>query len=228
MNANIKYVNVRKGYNRLARVYDLLASIFFFNRINKSQTALLPYVPDFERCLIIGGGSGYFLEKLLSQKSMGRIIYIDLSDVMIEKAQRRIAERMPLELHRIEFRCTSFDDNWNESFDLTVFNFFLDQFPEKVVAEILEKCNANLTNRGLLYITDFAIPVSNKFFNGLSKSLLKLLYRFFKMTTAIEADTLPDLPFLLSTNQFECIQSVSFWHGIMVSSLYQKRHPLTS
>lgn len=217
--------NIRKGYNRLAFCYDALAYLFFFNRIVRSQTALIPHLSTVRNCLIIGGGSGIFLEQFLLEHSEAKIVYIDLSDKMIEKARKRIQDKIPFALSQIEFRCIPFEHLQDGCFDVIVLNYFLDLFPESEVDRILKKCSAYLQSNGNLYVSDFSIP-ETKLFKDLAMILLKLLYTFFKITTSIETNALPAFVKLLNNNQFYCIHSVQFWKGIMFSGIYKKRHPL--
>ena len=226
---NNNRAKAQRGYNRIAVFYDLAARIFFFNKINKSQVALLPFLPDFKSCLILGGGSGYFLQQILSQHKTARFVYVDLSDQMIQMAKNRIKRRFPEELHRIEFRCASVEDVKNESFDLIVCNYFLDLFPDVEVDLLLKRFYLETLNtKGYLYFTDFAIPESHWVVKKMTEVLLKMLYYIFRITTSIRSTQLPDFSLLFKKNNFDVLHADSFSGGIMISAIYKKRHPLTS
>jgi tRNA (cmo5U34)-methyltransferase len=226
---NNNRAKAQRGYNRIAVFYDLAARIFFFNKINKSQVTLLPFLTDFKSCLILGGGSGYFLQQILSQHKTARFVYVDLSDRMIQMAQKRIKRNFPEQLHRIEFRCASVEDVKNESFDLIVCNYFLDLFPN-VEADLLLKrfYSEILSSNGYVYFTDFAIPESHWIMKKMAEALLKMLYYIFRIATFIRSTQLPDFPYLFKKNNFELFHETSFSGGIMTSAIYKKRHPLTS
>jgi len=226
---NNNRAKAQRGYNRIAVFYDLAARIFFSNKINKSQVALLPFLPDFKCCLILGGGSGYFLQQILSQHKTARFVYVDLSDRMIEMAKNRIKRKFPEELHRIEFRCASVEDVKNESFDLIVCNYFLDLFTDEEVDLLLERFYSEiLSSRGYVYFTDFAIPESRWIMKKVTEALLKMLYFIFRIATSIRSTRLPNFPLLFKKNNFNVLHADSFSGGIMVSAIYKKRHPLTS
>ncbi|MEZ4686196.1 MAG: hypothetical protein R3B47_09055 [Bacteroidia bacterium] len=52
------------SFNRLAPVYDFLASLVFGNRIRQAQRWLLDFIPEGSSILILGGGTGWILEEL--------------------------------------------------------------------------------------------------------------------------------------------------------------------
>jgi tRNA (cmo5U34)-methyltransferase len=226
---NNNRVKAQHGYNRIAVFYDLAARIFFFNRINKSQVTLVPFLPDFNSCLILGGGSGYFLQQILSQHKTARFVYVDLSDQMIQMAKNRIKRKLPEEFHRIEFRCASVEDIKNKSFDLIVCNYFLDLFTDEEVDLLLERFySETLSSKGYVYFTDFVIPESHWMMKKMAEALLKVLYYIFRITTSIRSTQLPDFPLLFKKNNFDVLHIDSFSGGIMISAIYKKRHPLTA
>src|SRR4051812_23973094 len=94
-----------KGYDRIAFAYDFIAGLFSFNQINKSQLAFLSHLSDASTCLILGGGTGYFLQKLLEQNNTVRVTYVDSSAKMIAAARQRIQKEIPYALDRVTFVC---------------------------------------------------------------------------------------------------------------------------
>ena len=217
----------KNGYNQIAWLYDPVAKFFFMNRINKSQTALIPCLSDFTSCLILGGGSGYFLQKLLTHTKNGHITYVDLSDNMIDRTRRRIQKYLPEALVRITFVCASIADIKNEPYDLIVCNYFLDVFSEDEVNDILDRFYTTLlASNGYIYITDFAIPESDWLLRKISLLILRMLYFIFRIMTFIRSNQLPDFNKLFQKNNFVSLHSRKFLGGMMVSSIYKKRHPL--
>ena len=64
---------LRRGFDRLAPVYDLLLRLSTGRLIPNSQTALLEHLPPGERALLVGGGTGEFLAALAKSERYRRI-----------------------------------------------------------------------------------------------------------------------------------------------------------
>ncbi|WP_018344447.1 class I SAM-dependent methyltransferase [Cytophaga aurantiaca] len=211
---------MNKGYDRIAPIYDAIAGIFSFNQINKSQLAFLSHLSNQATCLILGGGTGYFLQKILEENKTIQVTYVEASVKMIESAQKRIAANLPNELHRIIFihegaECFSF-----EKYDIIVCNYFLDLFDDMYVTFLVGRFKQHLNNNGLLYITDFSIPEKG-LMHWSTKAGVKVLYKFFKWTTNLQTQKLPAIDTVVRGKGFYVLETKEFFKGILKCTLYK-------
>ncbi len=208
-------------FDRITFIYDALAHVTSVGQINKSQLAFLSDLSTQSTCLILGGGTGYFLQKLLEQNKTVNITYVDASQKMISHAQKRIAKKMPDELHRIHFICESVEAFDFSTYDIIVCNYFLDLFEQTYVNILAEKFKAILNKEGILYITDFTIPEKKGFIQWSAKKGLKLLYWFFKRTASLSNNHLADIQSIVLQQGFVPLHSKHFFKGILRCSLYR-------
>jgi tRNA (cmo5U34)-methyltransferase len=64
------------NFNPIASFYDILADIVFFRQIYLSQCCYLDKIPPRSNILVIGGGTGRFLKKLLLKNTEYNITYV--------------------------------------------------------------------------------------------------------------------------------------------------------
>lgn len=210
------------GFDRIVFLYDVLARIASFNQINKSQLAFLSHLSTQSTCLILGGGTGYFLQKLLEENKTIHVTYVDASVKMIEAAQNRIAKKLPNELDRVIFICRSIEDFTFSNYDLIVCNYFLDLFDDAHVTSFVEKFKQCLNKDGILYITDFSIP-GNGFMSLSSKVGLRMLYWFFGLITSLSTQHLPNIESIALQQNFVVQQSATFLKGVLICSFYKRQ-----
>lgn len=209
------------GYDRIAFIYDIIAGIASFDQINKSQLAFLSSISTQSTCLILGGGTGYFLQKLLEQNTTIQVTYVDASQKMIEFAQKRIAEKKPYDAHRVTFVCKQVNVFEFDTYDSIVCNYFLDLFEEADVTMLIKKFKKHLKKDGILYITDFTMPIRTGIIQWSAKAGLKVLYWFFKRTTSLSNNQLPDIESVVLKQDFIKLHSADFFKGILRCSLYR-------
>ena len=213
--------SVSKGFDRIAFIYDGMVRIASFNQINKSQLAFLSHLSTQSTCLILGGGTGYFLQKLLEENKTIHVTYIDASVKMIESAQKRINKNIPNELHRVTFINERVEDFTFNNFDIIICNYFLDLFDDAYVTFLIERFKQHLNKDGLLYVTDFSIPEKG-LMHWSTKVGLKILYWFFKCVTGLSADKLPHIESIVLQEKFRLLYTTSFFKGALRSSLYKR------
>lgn len=219
---NVKDIsNVGKGFDRITFFYDAMSRIASFNCINKSQVAFLPQLSTQATCLILGGGTGYFLQKLLEENKTIQITYVDASEKMIEYAQKRIAKGLPDALHRITFTCKRVEDFEFDRYNVIVCNYFLDLFDDVYVGELILRFKKHMNRNALLYITDFTIPEKG-FMHWSTKAGLNLLYLFFSRATFLTTQHLPNIESIVLQHNFVLRQSVSYFKGVLKCRLYKQ------
>ncbi len=212
---------VGKGFDRITHVYDTIAYIFSFNNINKSQLAFLSKLSMQKSCLILGGGTGYFLQKVLEQNDTIHITYVDASVKMIEYAKERIQKKMPQAFHRITFICKSVEDFDWKMYDVIICNYFLDLFDDAYVKILAARFKQQLNQQGLLYVTDFHISETNVLLKWSTQAGLKILYTAFCVVTKMRTEKLPAIQNNLQEQGFSVICSKHYLKGILQCSIFK-------
>lgn len=169
------------GFDRIAPVYQLLTRIIFGNVLQRAQLHFIARIRSTDTILILGGGDGTFLKALLAIHPNLHIDYIDISPRMIALAQRKTVPSA-----NVNFIVGTEQDIPNTSYSVVITNFYLDLFSDKKLKSIIEKIKGHLHPHARWLATDF---VSEKWWH---KLMLWVMYRFFNVTTGIEARQLPD------------------------------------
>ncbi|WP_028982214.1 class I SAM-dependent methyltransferase [Sporocytophaga myxococcoides] len=212
----------RKGFNRLAAIYDYLLLIPPGKGFIKSQEGLIPLLPVKKSCLIIGGGTGTFLKSLLLAGKVKRIVYLDISEHMLDQASAKIKDLNHECL--VEFRRGSFDKiTEDEKFDLIVTNFFLDLFSLTELKIWIRFIGDKLSDEGLFYFTDLQIVRGKTFRTFMNNMYIKVLYFFFRNTTAISGKTLIDLRTEILQSGFTVVHEKGYMKELFYSAIFKKR-----
>jgi ubiquinone/menaquinone biosynthesis C-methylase UbiE len=200
-------------FNRIASVYDALASLVFGKKLIKSQHHFLHVIPDDATVLIVGGGSGELLQTLLQQKPQCQIVYVDASERMVELARQRVRNAA-----RVAFLCgTENVEMPVPAFTVVITNFYLDLFTQQSLAGIIRRLRSLLVPGGLWFVTDFVKPT--KLYQ---KLLLKGMYLFFRMVSNIEASRISDWQEMLGTAGLSCQGEKTFYHGMIKSIVFRE------
>lgn len=200
------------GFNSIAPIYDILARLVFGKSLAKAQTFYLDRIPPSSHVLVVGGGTGWWLRKFLQTHPTCRICFVDESSEMI-----RIAKKVTHEDHRIEFRQTTHDSiSELNKFDAVITFCFLDIFSVPELKEVVKKLNDSMKPHGVWLVTDF---VETKWWQS---TLLFIMYRFFRLTTGLKNQSLPDWHKVLLHFQLVAVERNLFWGGFISSSIYTK------
>jgi ubiquinone/menaquinone biosynthesis C-methylase UbiE len=138
-------------YNRISRVYDLLADR---NEapIRNAALDLLQAAPG-EQVLEIGFGTGHVLRALAGAVGpSGQVLGIDLSDRMVKRSQQELSAAGLLE--RCELRCcdASVLPYAAESLDAVFMSFTLELFDTPEIPQVLRECRRVLKSGGRLVV----------------------------------------------------------------------------
>ena len=68
------------------------------------QAALANLPPGAPHVLIVGGGTGWVLGEVLSQRPAAHILYLEASAVMLRKSRERLQGQAPAHAAQVEFR----------------------------------------------------------------------------------------------------------------------------
>src|SRR6185436_7912065 len=137
------------NFDRIAFVYDGLASIIFAGAIKKAQCCFLEKIPAGARVLVIGSGTGWIASEMLRVNSNARITLVDASQKMSELARKRLKDQP------VTILCSDETQKFNEPFDVIVLPFYLDMFPDKKVKSVIGLIQKNTHSKTLWLVTDF-------------------------------------------------------------------------
>ena len=179
--------NMGNGFDWISPVYDALAFVVFGRKLQQAQLTFLNQIPDKATILLVGGGTGWLLEHVLTQCKPRRVVYLELSGQMVAKASQRMVKNAVL--GSVEFRVGDVRDlSTDEQFDIVITPFVLDLFPESILqTDVIPRLLRILKPTSLWLVTDFVTTHV-----WWQKALLWSMIRFFRLTAGIEATQLPD------------------------------------
>ena len=170
---------VARGFDRVAPFYDPLARLFPGDALRASAERLLPRLHAGTEVLVVGGGGGRILPRLL-RTAPARVVWVDASAAMTARARRQAAGDP-----RVTFRVGGLERiRGDERFDAVVTPFVLDLFDGARLATVLERLAAVIRPPGTWIHADFT---RERF-----RPLTAMLYRLFRAGCAVEAGGLVD------------------------------------
>lgn len=173
-------MKTNSGFDQLAPIYDSLARLVFGKAIIDSQTHFLDRIPVGAEILILGGGTGWLLERISEQNKSCKILYVDVSAEMIKRSALRSTKD---EVHFVQG--TEKDISKASKFDVIIANFYFDLFSDKKLIEIVGHLQQHTKTDSRWLVTEFQDVV---WWHGV---MLKLMYFFFKVVSRIDASRLP-------------------------------------
>ncbi len=204
------------NFNPIAPIYDALAALVFGQSLRRAQAHFSVNIPPEATILILGGGTGWLLEAVLTGCQPRQVVYLEPSGQMLTLAKRRVARLLLAQrlAQRVEFRCgTQAAIGPHEQFDVIMTPFVLDLFLSTTLQQaVLPQLWRAMHPQGLLLATDFDRPKTTG-----QRWLLWLMYRFFRLTTGIEARQLPDWVLLLTNAGFRIDHRMAFRNGQLLA-----------
>lgn len=201
------------NFNRLVPFYDLLAKLVFFNRVQISQRAFIDYIPKNAQVLFIGGGSNSSLAHILDLNPSIKIIYLEASKKMLQKARSKVN---PAHLNRVTFICGTELDIPMIKFDVVICYYYLDLFKLEKLNEVLSLLKNKTKPNGIWMVADFSIP-----FNWWQKWLSQLMFLFFRLTSHIENNQMIDLNAEMEKQGFQRIKLKKYYRKQIFSAIYK-------
>lgn len=201
------------SFDVIAPVYDQLSRIVYGRSIVSAQQYLLKYVPEGSNVLIVGGGTGWIIEELFAVNKTCSVVYMEASQKMLEKAQKRIHSS---DQSRIQFLLQA-DIPLEGSYDVVITNFFLDLFPTGKLVRVIQQLKNVIKDNGSWIVTDFVDDGK-----PWQRLLLKLMYFFFRNVSKIEATVLPPWQALLTETGMRKAEAKRFYAGFIETAIYQK------
>ncbi|PKV63256.1 class I SAM-dependent methyltransferase [Pontibacter ramchanderi] len=208
------------NFNRIAPVYDGLSRLVFGNALRQAQTAHLALIPEQANVLLIGGGSGWLLEQVLRSRPKAKISYLEVSEKMLQLAQRRICHKCSAPVN-IDFRLG--DENTlrtGETFDIIITPFLLDLFPDERLVYLMDRLTTALRPGGHWLFSDFW--PNQTLIPGWQRLLLKSMYTFFGYVSRVKASRLPDFAAHFARQPLQLETSATFYGGLVQARAYRK------
>ncbi|SFG35032.1 class I SAM-dependent methyltransferase [Pontibacter chinhatensis] len=209
------------GFNRVAPFYDALARLVYGNALEQAQLALLPFVPQQTRVLVIGGGTGWLLEQLLQTGKKLDILYLEAAPAMLQRAERKYSKyKKPLHCH-VTFRLgTEQSINPGEQFDVIFTPFLLDLFPPQRLQVLMSKLAAALSPDGQWLFADFwPVQQPAPWWQHL---LIRGMYTFFGWLSNVQATQLPDYKAHFDALGFREKYSQPFYGGMVQAKALER------
>ncbi len=199
------------NFDRVAPFYDGLARLVFGNALEQAQLAYLHHLEPKSRLLVLGGGTGWILERLLEAQPELQIDYVEASKKMMDQSRGRSFKR------KINFIHGTQADVPGVEYDAIITHFFLDVFSPKELAKVMGQLEGLLKPDGLWLCADF-----RRTDKAYHQFLLWLMHRFFKVMSRLQASQIQDFHVLLTEEGLQP-EAISYWKkGLIFSSCYRK------
>ncbi len=202
---------MKSGYSRIAKIYDQLARLVFGEAILRSQIIFFNQLEQCQDILVVGGGTGLWLNDLLNQFPHLKITFLDSSPEMICLAKEKLKSD-----YSVNFICSSIElFSTEERYDAVLLFYFLDLFEENDLKRTLVTIKRKLKLNSLWLVTDF---VNERIWH---RVMLGSMYLFFRVTTGLRNQQLPDWSTELKKSGLLKQNERSFYRGFIRSAVYQ-------
>jgi hypothetical protein len=206
------------NYDPVARYYDFLSRVVFGRTEIDAQVEMLRYVRPGDRLLIVGGGTGWILEKIVDCCASDlQITYVEPSRVMMRQARRR--HRGDNAVSFVQLPVEQFSTG--ERFDCILTGFVFDNFTQDHSAAIVRSLDALLVAGGhWLYADLYYYPgKGGSWWHGL---MLRSMYWTARWICKVEANCLPDMEGCFAQVGYTMLSRASYYQGFIQSIVYQK------
>lgn len=185
----------------IAHWYRWLEYSAFGSALRRRREAFLFDLGNPQNVLILGDGDGRFLQSFAALYPQARIDAIDLSEKMIELAQSRVPSAT---FHLGDAREFAFE----KEYDLAAAHFFFDCFETAELSRILQRIRTRSWLISEFRNTRWSWPI------------LRSLYFFFRLTTGLRTNVLPDHRTTLEKLGFRLEKERTSLAGLLTSQLW--------
>jgi ubiquinone/menaquinone biosynthesis C-methylase UbiE len=208
---------VRNNYDTIANYYDRIHHLFYGQAEISAQVELLDYVRPGDRLLIVGGGTGWILEKIGSIFPSGlEITYVESSVRMMELTKTRNWGGNRVQL------VTSVVEEWKgeREYDCILTGFFFDNFKEVHAAQIVHQLSGYLKSGGYWLEVDFYYPRRRgKLWKAI---LLYSMYLSARLICGVEAKRLPDMERIFTEEGYRVLYTTFHYQRFIRSMVYKR------
>lgn len=207
----------KNNYDTIARQYDWLSKLVFYRSLENAQVSLLKYIPAGSHVLIVGGGTGWILERLSQLYDHGLFVtYVEISGTMIHLSRQRDIKKNTVRFVHLPIE----EFTPGQDFDVIMTPFFFDNFVPERAQPIFRQLHDTLKKGGLWLFADFYYDREKSLW--WHKLLLRTMYTFFRLCCNIEASSLFDMSTCFGEGQYEVLHKRFFYFGFIQSIAYQK------
>lgn len=196
-------------FDKLVPYYDKLAKLVFGSAIRKAQASHLNLIQPQANVLVLGGGTGNWLNDLVNNNPTCHVWYVEASSAMLRRAAINLQHS-----NQITFIHGTHNDIPDFTFDVVITYFFVDMFNNQELNMLVQQIKGLLKNDGLWLVSDF---VEQKTWH---KLLLWVMYLFFRLTRAVDAKALPAWDTVIQECSFLSISNDSFYGHFIHSRVY--------
>jgi ubiquinone/menaquinone biosynthesis C-methylase UbiE len=205
------------NYDPVARYYDFLSWLVFGQAEINAQIEMLGYVAPGSRMLIVGGGTGWILEKIAAAHSSGlHITYVESSLRMMELSRKRNCGH-----NSVEFVLLPIEEFVAPApFDCILTGFVFDNFSADKARAVVRQLDLLLREGGHWLYADFYLPKQKR---KLWKAvLLKAMYIAARVICKVEASKLPDMGEIFGEAGYETVYTSWHYSRFIQSVVYRR------
>ena len=96
------------GFDRIAPFYGVFESFLFGSKLQEMRCAYLDQLAERRDILLIGEGTGLFLERLLQVNPKTNVTVVEQSAEMMERSRNRVAEKDSSRVHFLKVSLQGF------------------------------------------------------------------------------------------------------------------------
>jgi ubiquinone/menaquinone biosynthesis C-methylase UbiE len=206
------------SFDRLPRWYRAIEFAAFGGDLERARFAFLGRLAHCREILLLGEGDGRCAARLAALAPAARILCVDSSRRMLERAERRFAGTA--DAGRVRFACADLRSFAPRPgcFDAVATFFVLDCFGPDEVAAIVARTGAALRPGAPWLFADFVLPPRG-FARARARAWLALLYAFFRWEAGLKVSALPPSEEILQRAGWFPAQSRDFQGGMVRSSV---------
>ncbi len=201
------------NYDKTSWFYDALSRLVFGRNIIKAQVALLPYITPNASLLIVGGGTGWILEKIAQIHSGLQITYVEVSVNMMALSRKRDcgSNHVTFINEAIE-SVTTLND-----FDVVLTPYFFSNFKDVEAMSNFAHINGILKHQGTWLNIDF-----QKVGKRWHSAMLQTMYLFFNLFGAVNNNKLTDMTPVLTESGYKLISAQTFYGNFIAARAWKR------
>ena len=190
-----------------------MTNFVFGNTMKASKLNLLSEIRDGDRVLILGGGTGWFLQKIVELNNV-KVDFVEKSKQMIAIAKQR-------SIPDVTFINEDFTkSDLKDEYDIIISCYFFDLFQGKQLKEVIDKVIQLLSHDGRLLYADFSSGQKG-IKNVFHQIFLFSMIGFFKVTTQLRINKLSDLVKEIENKGFRIVKRNKYYFNIIESNVFE-------